>query len=375
MYIFAFPRSRTQLNCCGKPVIDLCHTLGLTSTQLNCIVELSRVVWPGLKGPVPLAKETYQHLKTDLYIKPTDRNTYLPFASAHPKHCMRGLPYGQFLRIRRICSNDEDFEKHAAKKAALLLQHGYPKNLLLEAMLRAYNKDRTSLLKQEKTPPPTGENENIYLTTVYDRQYNGLRDQVESTWDLLGRSSTTRFLNSKTLKVGYRRPKNLSDILTKAKLPTLNPEIPDQDVAPTKTKCENPNCRYCPRLNKTGKITGRTHTTRKNVDCISNNLVYCISCKKCGKQYVGQTMNTVKKRFQGHFYLIKHKKDDHEVSWHFNQKDHKGLDDVEIHVLWFINHDAKRDDTKNIRLKYEFDWIHCLRTQIPLGLNTIDNEY
>ena len=86
-------------------------------------------------------------------------------------------------------------------------------------------------------------------------------------------------------------------------------------------------------------------------------------------------MNSVKKRFQGHFYLIKHKKEDHEVARHFNQKDHKGLEDVEIHILWFINHDAKRDDTKNIRLKHEFDWIHCLHTQIQLGLNTIDTEY
>ena len=86
-------------------------------------------------------------------------------------------------------------------------------------------------------------------------------------------------------------------------------------------------------------------------------------------------MNSVKKRFQSHFYLIKHKKEEHEVSRHFNQEDHSGLDDIEIHVLWFINHDAKQNKTKTIRLKYEFDWIHCLRTQIPLGLNTIDNEY
>ena len=31
-------------------------------------------------------------------------NNYLPFHSAHPYHCKKGLPYGQYLRIRRICS-------------------------------------------------------------------------------------------------------------------------------------------------------------------------------------------------------------------------------------------------------------------------------
>ena len=322
------------------------------------------------------------HLITDLYIKPTDRNTYLPYDSAHPKHCMRGLPYGQFLRIRRICSRDKDYTKHAAKKAALLCQHGYPKQLLVEAILKAYNKDRMSLLDTGKTKPISSGEETIFLTTTYNRQYNGLHKQVESTWDLLGRSSTTRFLQTKTVKVGYKRPKNLRDILTRARLPSPKPTEENDSTDPSmkKTiKCENPECRYCPRMNRTGKITshttGRRYTTRTNVDCTSNNLVYCISCKTCGKQYVGQTMNTVKKRFQGHFYLIKHKKEDHEVSRHFNQKSHNGLDDVEIHVLWFIKHDAKKDYTKNIRLKYEFDWIHCLRTQIPLGLNTIDTEY
>ena len=298
---------------------------------------------------------------------------------------MRGLPYGQFLRIRRICSDDENFKRHAAKKAAFLMQHGYPKEILLESMLKANNKDRKSLLEKGKPIPPTGEVGNTFLTTTYHRHYSGLREQVESTWDLLGRSSTTRFLQSKPLKVGYRRPKNLRDILTRAKLPKADPGTTDpvmtsgNELSPPRKKCTNSKCRYCPCLNKTGKIrsktTGLQYTTRKNVDCTSNNLIYCISCKTCGKQYVGQTKNSVKQRFQSHFYLIKHKKDDHEVARHFNQSGHRGLKDVEIHVLWFINHDARKDDTKNIRLKFEFDWIHCLRTQIPLGLNTIDTEY
>ena len=47
-------KDSTHLNCHGKPVVDLCHTLGLTPTQLNstqldCLGELSRIVWPGLK--------------------------------------------------------------------------------------------------------------------------------------------------------------------------------------------------------------------------------------------------------------------------------------------------------------------------------------
>ena len=112
-----------------------------------------------------------------------------------------------------------------------------------------------------------------------------------------------------------------------------------------------------------------TCTVYKNV------LSLTYTCKRCGKQYVGHTKNTLNKRFQAHFYLIKHNTNDHKIPRHFNMNLHRGIDDVEIHVLTLINHDVKNDDTKGIRLRTEFDWIHRLRTQIPMGLNTIDSEY
>ena len=161
----------------------------------------------------------HNHLETDLYVKPTDRNTYLPYNSAHPRHCMKGLPYGQFLRIRRICSRMADFEKHAAKKAAQLLQHDYPRDLLLDSLMRVWNKDRQELLCKQNTETQKDQSEKIFLTTGYNQKYGGLRDQVESTWDLLGRSCSTRFIREKNLVVGYCRPKNMRDLLVRARLP------------------------------------------------------------------------------------------------------------------------------------------------------------
>ena len=267
-------------------------------------------------------KKRHNHLETDLYVKPTDRNTYLPYNSAHPKHCMSGLPYGQFLRIRRICTRTTDFEKHAAKKAAQLLQHNYPRDLLLDSFMRARNKDRIELLTKRSIETPDNQPEKVFLTTCYNQNYGVLRDQVESTWDLLGRSCSTRFIRDKNLVVGYRRPKNMRDFLVRARLPTV-PTPETQPIAKrTREKCENPSCRYCSRINTTGKIRAawdkKTHTVMRNVNCHSNNLIYCITCKTCHKQYVGQTKNSLRQRFVSHFYLIGHKKLDHEVPRHFN---------------------------------------------------------
>ena len=74
---------------------------------------------------------------TDLYCKPTDRNNYLPFNSARPYHCKKGLPYRQFLHLKRICSRDEDFLTQSAKKAALLLQKKCPMELFINSYLKA----------------------------------------------------------------------------------------------------------------------------------------------------------------------------------------------------------------------------------------------
>ena len=64
-------------------------------------------------------------LYTDLYIKPTDTNGYLMYDSAHAPHVKRGLPYSQFLRLRRICKLESDFEKHLKQKESLFRDRGY----------------------------------------------------------------------------------------------------------------------------------------------------------------------------------------------------------------------------------------------------------
>lgn len=43
--------------------------------------------------------------------KPFTPNSLLRADSGHPKHTIRGILVGQFLRLERICSDDEDFQK------------------------------------------------------------------------------------------------------------------------------------------------------------------------------------------------------------------------------------------------------------------------
>ena len=64
-------------------------------------------------------------LKTELYIKPTDRTRYLHRDSDHPRHVKEGIAKGQARRLRRLCSNDEDYWKYAGKTKEKLVSRGY----------------------------------------------------------------------------------------------------------------------------------------------------------------------------------------------------------------------------------------------------------
>ncbi len=48
-------------------------------------------------------------LQTELFRKPTDRNTILRGDSFHPKPLIKSLHTSQFKRVRRVCSTEESY--------------------------------------------------------------------------------------------------------------------------------------------------------------------------------------------------------------------------------------------------------------------------
>ncbi len=107
----------------------------------------------------------------------------------------------------------------------------------------------------------------------------------------------------------------------------------------------------------------------KNVSCRSSNLIYCITCRVCHKQYVGQTSNRLRDRFQGHFGDITRDDPDKSISVHYNSKNHTGIKNMNITILEFIKKLPKNLQAISIRLKREKHWTHLLHTLSPIGLN------
>ena len=63
-------------------------------------------------------------VKTKLYVKPTDKQSYLHYKSEHPINMKRNIPYSQALRMKRICSEETEYHKNTNKLLIMSLPLG-----------------------------------------------------------------------------------------------------------------------------------------------------------------------------------------------------------------------------------------------------------
>ncbi len=65
-------------------------------------------------------------------------------------------------------------------------------------------------------------------------------------------------------------------------------------------KCNTPKCQSCPLIPQShtfkSTITGKIYSCHDELDCSSKDIIYLITCKKCGLQYIGETEQTLKRR-------------------------------------------------------------------------------
>ena len=81
----------------------------------------------------------------------------------------------------------------------------------------------------------------------------------------------------------------------------------------------------------TSNVTGRTYDVSSPemcMDCGTKSVIYLISCKKCGVQYVGETSQTLRCRFNNHRNRLKQLCGLY--LYHHSSSDGHTLDDISI---------------------------------------------
>ena len=147
---------------------------------------------------------------TKLYIKPTNLQLYFDFNSNHPLHCKKGLVYGQALRIIERCSKPSDVNIHLENLKTKLLERNYPKTFIEEQFARALKFNRSELINK----PRRAQNLDKKVRLIFTNNTGGppLHKWFRESKHLLARNDEAKEFGS-NLKIAYRQPKNLKQIV------------------------------------------------------------------------------------------------------------------------------------------------------------------
>ena len=105
-------------------------------------------------------------ISTTLFSKPTDSHLYLHSKSSHPRHVINNIPKGQFLRLRRICSDTVDYISNANLFVQYFCNRGYDKKIVQSAAKSALKTNRSDLLKRKgENKKECPDNQSIFVTT------------------------------------------------------------------------------------------------------------------------------------------------------------------------------------------------------------------
>ncbi len=310
-------------------------------------------------------------LHTTLYTKPTDSHSYLNFDSCHPLHNKVSIPYSQFLRVRRICYLWDDFIKNALMLLYHLIQRGYPTDITNNALFKVCKMSQKQALKEKDFDGNDSDAKSLFFITPFNPTNPDFKSIVQKHWPILDKSSGTRPLIDCNLTFGYSRPPNICDIVTRAKLPPLRVEPQSK----TLKKCNRRNCRHCPNIDLSGKVTNRQNNRIykciSKANCQTDNLIYLLTCKVCGDQYVGQTLNRIMDRVNNHRTDIRHRKET-PIARHMRTHSIVPEYPFRINILQLINASPRSQKALDQRDKWESIWMARLNSYVPNGLNIKD---
>ena len=271
-------------------------------------------------------------LATSISYKPTDSHSYC-----------------------RLCSNGKDFETKSLEMRTFFVQHDYPTHLLDSEIQKGFNNSRSDTLK-----PPLAKisDDKIPLVLTFHPLNYKVRDVISRNFLILQNDPEMSAIFTDNPLISFRCNKNMQDNLVRS---ALRQNLP----APAGTfSCSRARCYTCSFFNSATSISGpkSNFIIRYNFTCTSSNIIYCISCSKCCKLYIGETGQRLCDRFAEHLRSVRNKDVDKPVARHFNAANHS-ICDIKICAISPISggNDSRKRHEK--RLIFKIGTIH------PHGLN------
>ena len=139
-----------------------------------------------------LLKPIPQGLTTSIHYKEADSHSYLTYKSSHPVRYKNSVPYSQFPRLKRICSDENDYKTKGKEMASFFLQRDYPLAVVDRALQHVHTIPRDTALR----PPNDGQSnkEVIPLILTYNPINHHVKNILSRNFDLLKSDSETKEL-------------------------------------------------------------------------------------------------------------------------------------------------------------------------------------
>lgn len=300
-------------------------------------------------------------LRTKIYVKPTDTQNLLHTESFHPPHTTKGILKSQLIRYKRISSTWEDYVGAAKTLFQNLRGRGYSWAKMWDELkyIWFYYND------SDRNNNNVNNNSIFPIIIHYDKIGRKLGQKYR---DILTDSNLT---NNNKFLLAYKNHENLGKSLIKSVI-RLAVETENQKFF--SKKCTSNKCKSCHHINEGSTFcchnTGRKFNLKHNITCKSTNLIYLVTCRKCRKQYVGQTSRTLAERIANHLSCIRTNKSN-PISIHFNMPDHS-VKDFSIQGIELINSKTNISEILNNKEAY---WQDTLQTIYPLGINHLNHNY
>ena len=349
-------------------------------------------------------KQTFNNtttLRTTIYFKPTATHQLLHKDSFHPEHTHKGVLKSQLIRFGRICSNILQYDAASELLFQSLFQRGYKRRYFTK--LRREIWDKQMSINQHVPLPPT---QPTTTTIPLILPFSGMAKELLVKWNQdINLNLGTKI---KTIKA-YKNNKSLKQHLIRSKIQNIktntgpihktqeSEHIPDhEDLQSTPdiqldelineinrqesleiqstrtntlTNCTSKKCLLC-KIHIKEMTTISSNTNKQtfniigNLTCNTRNIIYVITCAKCGLQYVGETGRSARDRLTDHRSTITTHKQT-AIGLHFNTNQHKISDVI------FTPVEALGTSSTEKRKKSEKDWIKKLDTYFPNGLNNM----
>lgn len=208
-----------------------------------------------------------------MYCKPTDSHLYLNAKSSHPHSQIFGIAKELALRLRKICSDDEDFQKKKKECCQYLIDCGHDRKHVLKVLNEISNVTRQ---ERRQSKRKAKSNHCVFISKFNPRLPNIYQIvKKHSTVDNDGRPR--RILPEGSLRVSCRRGSNSKELLAPS-----NPFKHKEKTGVGFFACKAARCDCCknfhlPRRSFCSVASGTICAIRKSLTCPSRNVVYLVT--------------------------------------------------------------------------------------------------